>query len=148
MPKIELLENSPGGLRLGGERCWRFILAEGARYEKMSILDMNPKAQIQIIDLLTWVKERGLSEETERWLCPFTRRIRQRAQMKSHQVRTALPIPTLSSLRSRGMCVSLEDVGELKLARSHRFLGAGVGESEALLSMLHQLRHVHTIVGS
>lgn len=104
---------------------------------------MNPKAQIQIIDLLTWVKERGLSEETERWLCPFTKRIKQRSQMRPHQSRTALSIPTPHSLRSRGMNVEIEDLGELKLARSHRFLGAGPGEAEAVLSMLHQLRHAN-----
>jgi len=107
---------------------------------------MNSKAQTQIIDLLTWVKERGLSEETERWLCPFTKRIRQRTQMLPHQARTALSIPTLSSLRSKGMNVEIEDLGEIQVVRSHRFLGAGVGEAEALLSMLYQLRHADNSV--
>jgi len=111
----------------------------------MSLKSMSSQAQTQIIDLLQWVKERNLSEETERWLCPFTRRIRAQGQMLPHQARTALHIPTVSSLRSRGMSVTLEDLGELKLARSHRFTGAGVGEAEALLSMLHQLRHAHSV---
>jgi len=137
---IEQPEYYQDGQKRGGGRYWRFTSNGVEKYKKEP--RRKRMAQEQIIDLLSWVKKRKLSAETERWLCPFSRRIKHRLHMLPHQKRTALPVPTVTSLRKGGMEVESENVGNLKIVRSRRFIGAGATEIDAVLSMLNQFRRV------
>jgi hypothetical protein len=98
----------------------------------------------KFIDLLTWIKERNLEprvpSRNDRYLCLFTKKMIPFDRLKPHQRRTSLWIPTARGLNQRGFRVETRNLGHLVVAKSHRFMGAGAGESEAVLSLLNRIR--------
>ena len=102
-----------------------------------------PKYQIQIIELLSWIKAAGFvdaREDDDICICPQTRRMKRYKKMSRRHKRTALPVPTRRHLRRAGINVSLEPLGDIYYAEHGSFSGAGNTESTAILSMLNQVR--------
>lgn len=100
--------------------------------------------EARIIELLYWIRDRGLIPRRpvrgDRFLCPITRRISTFQQLQPHQTRTALWIPTVQGLKDKGIHMETEDLGQLTVVKTHRYLGAGPGEAEAVLSLLNRVR--------
>lgn len=96
------------------------------------------------IDLLTWIKERGFGPKypkpTDRCLCPITNRLSTYGQLRPHQRRIALWIPTVEGLTQAGIAVTKTSFGKLLMVQTDRFSGFGPGESEAVLSLLNRVR--------
>jgi len=77
---------------------------------------------------------------SDRFLNPYTRRIvhytlRRRRQLEEH----CLWLPTAEGVREY-LPIEIEQVSGLTIAQVGRWLGAGPGESEAILSLFHFLR--------
>jgi len=105
---------------------------------------VKPEIVENFIDLLSWVKERNLAPEvpanSDLFVCPFTRKMSRYRNLKPHQRRTALWIPTAKGLNRQGFRVRMKNLGHLVMAESHKFQGAGPGEHEAMLSLLNRVR--------
>lgn len=100
----------------------------------------------RVIDLLHWIKERGIQPERanpkDLYFCPFTRRVRQYRRMQPHQRRTALWIPNAKGLERLGVQLKVETLDHSLTRVSTPYLeGAGAGEEEACLSFLSQVRY-------
>lgn len=98
----------------------------------------------KVIDLLRWMKEKGLAPikpaRHDRFLNPFTRRISHRKNLAAHQLEVSLWIPDLRGMRQLIPAIEMEKVRGTILASAHGFCGAGPGESEALLSLVNDFR--------
>lgn len=103
---------------------------------------MNP--EYRVLDLLYWMRGEGLGptnfDKTDRFLNPFTKRIATKVQLKAHQVRYSLWIPTVDGLKHAFPDIKVEEVGGMRLITANGRLGAGPGESEAMLSLMHDMR--------
>lgn len=100
-------------------------------------------AQDKVIDLLHWMKEKGLvptdSCRGERFINVFTQRIerhRKRPTRTSH----LLWIPSEKGIRNHLPDLEIADCDGLTIARSGNHIGAGPGESEAILSLVNRMR--------
>lgn len=103
---------------------------------------MNP--QDQVIDLLRWMQTADLSTDRKsaRAICPLTRRIGRVCDMSEHQRQSALPLPTIRDLARKGLRVRKKCMGALLVLKTDQFpvMGVGVGEEEAVLSLMNQAR--------
>lgn len=103
---------------------------------------MQPEAQI--IDLLEWARDHGIKPRTEKpkdlFLEPFSKRLMFRKDLKPHQRRYALYIPGRRTLRDLGMRTESVKMHSCVLLRGGPLTGAGVGEHEAALSLVNQMR--------
>lgn len=98
----------------------------------------------KFLDLLYWIRDLGLTPEhprrTDRFLNPYTKRITTYDPKKRHQLRHLLWLPNEAGVRAHLPSVKVEPAAGLTTARVGRWVGAGAGESEALLSLLNLLR--------
>lgn len=101
-------------------------------------------AEYRVLDLLYWMRGEGLNpvnyDGSDRFLNPFTKRIATKMQLKAHQLRYSLWIPTVEGLKHLYPDIQVEEVGNMRLITANGRLGAGPGESEAVLSLLHNMR--------
>lgn len=98
----------------------------------------------RILELLYWVQGEGLTpinfNGNDRFLNPITKRIATKTCLKSHQLSNNLWIPTVKGLKRFYPDIQLEKVGGMCLVTANGKLGAGLGESEAMLSLLNDIR--------
>jgi len=99
----------------------------------------------KFIELLSYMKDRGLVPERyspmDRFLNPFTRRIARGHQVKPHQREHVLWIPTAKGIRVHFPDLKLENCrGTIIATTKSGDLGAGVGEAEAILSLVNDRR--------
>jgi len=95
----------------------------------------------QIIELLRWVNRIYVGEQLrftnkDRWLDP------EREMIVSARERQDgfLWIPNVEGLRALGFNLREQELENLRLLEVNGFFGAGVGEEEAALSALNQIR--------
>jgi len=115
---------------------------------------MTVNAQARVLDLLEWVKSSGLWPErfsaSDRFVVPVANHITNYANLLPHQRRIALWLPSSKSLakilEDRGM--NNLEVSKLEgLFFAHvetgkgDMSGVGLGQTEALLSLLNHLRN-------
>lgn len=98
----------------------------------------------RIIDLLYWMMATGFRPvkfcRKDRFLNPITKRIRLLNQLNESQVNYNLWIPTVDGLKHVLPGLTIEEVDGLKLVTYNGRIGAGTGESEAILSLLNDMR--------
>lgn len=96
------------------------------------------------IDLLTWVKDRGLTpprpHPDEKFILAFPKKMAKWSRLMEHQKRVALWVPTLNGLREKGIKVETHHAHNLIVVRGGNQIGAGTCEHTAVLSYLHQVR--------
>jgi hypothetical protein len=100
------------------------------------------------IDLLTWVRDEGLTpsrfNRRDHFLDLFSRRIKRFNDLRPHQMATTLWIPNEQGLKAQGVDVKVQkdhDVFFVTVKRHNRTArGAGFREPEAVLSALNQVR--------
>jgi hypothetical protein len=96
------------------------------------------------IELLYWVKDLGLTPKkprrSDRFLNPYTSRIVAYSPKRHRQLEHLLWIPTEQGVRAHLPYVKVEKIATLTTARAGRWVGAGPGESEALLSLFNIFR--------
>jgi len=93
--------------------------------------------QKKIIDLLKWVNKRFSKRQpmvNDRWLNPIT------LQIEANRNYNNLWIPNVEGLRALGVELAEVDLQGLKLLEVNGLFGAGVGDEEATLSVLNQVR--------
>lgn len=97
-----------------------------------------------ILELLYWMRSEGLLPEkyagSDRFLDPFTRRLTTKIQLKAHQIKYFLWIPTVEGLKHFFPDIKMERVGDLDLITAAGYLGAGPGENEAMLSLINNIK--------
>jgi len=97
----------------------------------------------KIVDLLYYIREAFPAPRThrhDRYLNPFTRRIQVRSRMQKHQLAHALWIPTVRGLKRALPGLRMEMCRGTVIVSVPGYLGAGCGESEALLSLVNDIR--------
>jgi hypothetical protein len=99
----------------------------------------------KFIELLSYMRDRGIVPDRfnamDRFLNPFTRRIARGYQLKPHQRAHVLWIPTEKGIKPHFPDIKLESCrGTIIATTKSGFLGAGVGESEAILSLVQDHR--------
>jgi len=106
-------------------------------------------AQRAILDLLVWVREAGLWPNSFRskdlFVIPVANRISFYEDLLPHQKEIALWVPSAKTLakalRARGLQkLELRQLEGFHLAKVGPTRGVGVGQTEALLSLLQHLR--------
>lgn len=103
-----------------------------------------PTTEDKMIDLLYWVKDIGVVPESpkrkDQYLNPFTRKIvRLEGPQKKHASRM-LWIPNKDGVKYYLPALKVEDEQGFKVATLGRWIGLGIGESEAILSLLNSVR--------
>jgi len=98
--------------------------------------------EAQIIDLLYWTRNllRPEGKPYDRYLNPFTNKLARKDQMRQHQVDRSLWIPTLEGVAPKMPGIQRGEVEGFTVFTYEDHFGAGVGESEALLSLLQDVR--------
>lgn len=100
--------------------------------------------QDRFIELLYWMRDQGLTPHQPRHqdvlLNPFTRRTSTHRQMTPHQRRYSLWVPTHQGMKNRLPNLRMEYACGMHIASAGEHVGAGPGESEALLSLAHSMR--------
>jgi len=107
----------------------------------------------KIMDLLAWVKARGFPPEeiqkNDLYLCPITKRMLRGRCLNKWQREHAFWIPNRAGIERHGFKVDMSYIGgcivEMKLKTVQPFQGAGVGESEAAMSLLNNIRRLQTV---
>lgn len=103
---------------------------------------MSP--EFLILELLYWMRKHNLVPKKfhrdDRFLNPFTKKISCHDQMTDHQRAYSLWIPTRRGLRDLVPSLEMESVGAMVIAKDGLMIGAGPGESEALLSLMNDRR--------
>lgn len=104
--------------------------------------ELTPESKV--IDLLAWAKDHGLQPSNPRkddlFLEPFSKRIVKFRDLKPHQHRTAYWIPNRRGLAQLGLSTTMTKVKDMVVMQGRNLIGAGVGESEAALSLVNQMR--------
>jgi hypothetical protein len=98
----------------------------------------------QMLDLLYWFKALGLTPKhprrSDRFLNPYTNRIVSYNPTRRFQLKHLLWLPTAAGIRKHLPYVRVEELKDLTTAKAGNWVGAGPGESEAILSLFHTLR--------
>jgi len=98
----------------------------------------------KIIDLLRWMKETGVVaasySKEDRFVDPFTKTIRRGYDLKPHQKELFLWLPRIEPLQKVIPEISMEKIDYMVVVRFRQYLGCGKGETEALLSLAHDIR--------
>lgn len=104
----------------------------------------NNDVQDQFQDLLHWTKDQGLTPqsygEEDRFLNPFTRKIRRKKDMHQGHLASALWIPTLKALKQMFPGLKVGSLNGMLLLETGSYIGVGQGEAEASLSLLNSIR--------
>ena len=101
----------------------------------------------EIIDLLSWMKEKGWQprrpRRTDLFINPITKTLESYDRMQPHQRTAALWVPNRSGLRELGLRTQTGREGPVTTIQTTcgRIHGSGKGETEALIALMHQVRH-------
>lgn len=100
--------------------------------------------QEKVIELLYWMRDAGMTpvspHQNHRHLNPLTRKIHRYSRLSENQKRYALWLPTADGLKHVMPDLTIDIIGTMHIAQSDTYVGAGIGESEAILSLVHDMR--------
>jgi hypothetical protein len=99
----------------------------------------------EFLNLLYWIREIGLTPKKvsrhDRFLNPFTNKVAPNHRLSENQRRHSLWVPTLDGIRRILPRLKHEICGHMHIITDERgYVGAGPGETEALLSLLNNVR--------
>lgn len=104
----------------------------------------------KVIDLLQWVKDVGFEPThhniLDRHVNPFTNRLGYYGSLPQSRYKYMLWVPSSRGLRGVLPNLKLETINGMVVATAGPYMGAGVGESEALISLMQDLRQNYSVM--